>query len=279
MIALDVKTGEVMWDVQIGPEGTRANGGPLVANGKIIIGTARARRNAGGAGFDFYGGGRIIAFDAATGREDWRFRTLPGPDEPGGHTWNGLPLESRSGGAIWTPGSYDPELNLVFFGPAPTYDTGGLRERVRDSELNNDALYTNATLALNADTGELVWHFQHLPNDQWDHDWAFERQIMMLPVDGVMTRVVVTAGKLSIHDVVEAETGRYLFSMDLGLQNVVTNIDPNTGAKTVDADRIPGDGQVKFVCPHVEGGKNWIPSAVNQIPRSSMSPSWNRACT
>ena len=263
MIALDVKTGEVMWDVQIGPEGTRANGGPLVAKDKIIIGTARARRNAGGAGFDFYGGGRIIAFDAATGREDWRFRTLPGPDEPGGHTWNGLPLESRSGGAIWTPGSYDPELNLVFFGPAPTYDTGGLRERVQDSELNTDALYTNATLALNADTGELVWHFQHLPNDQWDHDWAFERQIMMLPVDGVMTRVVVTAGKLSIHDVVEAETGRYLFSMDLGLQNVVTNIDPNTGAKTVDADRIPGDGQVKFVCPHVEGGKNWIPSAVN----------------
>ena len=89
-----------------------------------------------------------------------------------------LPLEKRTGGSVWTAGSYDAERNLAFFGPAPTYDTGPLRDPIAQPGVTNEALYTNATIALDPDTGKLVWHFQHVPNDQWDFDWAFERQLV-----------------------------------------------------------------------------------------------------
>jgi alcohol dehydrogenase (cytochrome c) len=130
--------------------------------------------------------------------------------------------------------------------------------------VNNDALYTNCTIALNPDTGKLVWYYDHLRNDQWDLDWAFERQIFNMNVKGQMRRVVVTAGKIGIFDVLDAKTGKYLTSMDLGYQNLVKAIDPETGFKTVDREHItPGDGTSKFVCPHSEGGKNWIPDSYN----------------
>src|SRR5205823_5394790 len=167
-----------------------------------------------------------VALDAATGEEVWRFYSIAKPGEPG-DSWNGLPLDKRNGGSVWVAGSYDSALNLAFFGPAPTYDTGPLRNRA-GSSVSNDALYTNATIALNPDTGKLVWYYQHLPNDQWDFDWGFERHLLKLPVNGVMRSVVVTAGKEAIFDALEEDTGKYLFSMDLGLQNVVTAIDPRT---------------------------------------------------
>jgi len=257
LVALNIRSGEVVWDVEVAPLGTRMTGGPTIAKGKVILG-------AGGAGgLIENGGGSIIALDAATGNIAWRFKTIPGPDEPGGHTWNALPMKKRSGGTVWTPGSYDPDLNLVYFGTGQTYDTALLRERVPGSPDTNDALYTDSTLAFNPDTGKLVWYFQHMPNDQWDFDWAFERQLMTLSVKGVMRRVVVTAGKPAVHDVLDAKTGQYLYSIDPGLQNVITAINPQTGAKTYDASKIPGNGQTPLVCPHVLGAKSWLPSAYN----------------
>jgi len=119
-------------------------------------------------------------------------------------------------------------LNLVFFGAAQTYDTGPLVHPSKEPGVNNDALYTDTTLAFDPDTGKLVWHFQHMPNDQWDLDWAFERQLINLPVKGETKRVVVTAGKEALYDVLDAATGKYDFSMDLGIQNVVTSIDPSS---------------------------------------------------
>ena len=261
IVALDVKTGDVVWDSPVaeGP-GYGMTGGPLVAKGKIIVGT----------GGRAPGGNFIVALDAHTGEEAWRFSTIAPPDKPGGETWNGLPLEQRTGGSVWVPGSYDPALNLVFFGPAPTYDTAPLRDPVAPTEqldndvlVTNEALFTNATVALNPDTGQLVWYFQHLPNDQWDLDWAFERQIIRLRVGGDVKTMVITSGKPAIYEAVEADTGAYSFSMDLGLQNFVTAINPETGAKTIDERLVPGDGETKFVCPHAGGGKNWTPSAYN----------------
>jgi alcohol dehydrogenase (cytochrome c) len=259
IVALDVKTGAVLWDSPVGA-GTdyRMTGGPLVAKGKVIVGT----------GGRAHGGNFIVALDASTGKEAWRFATIARPGEPGGETWNGLPLEARNGGSIWVPGSYDPALNLVFFGPAPTYDTKPLRDLAAGGTVNNDALFTNATIALNPDTGKLVWYFPHLVNDQWDLDWAFERQIVRLPIRGGVKPVVVTSGKPAIFDVIEAETGKYAFSMDLGLQNFVLRIDPETGAKTIDPKLVPGDGETKFVCPHAAGGKNWLPSSFNPATKT-----------
>ena len=257
VVALDVKTGNVVWDRQVvdyrkNPR-AQMTGGPLVAKGKVIVGTA-------GQG---PGGNLIVALDAQTGKEAWRFHTIAQPGEANGNSWNGLAADKRSGASVWTAGSYDPALNLVFFGPAQTYDTGPMLHPVNQPGINNDGLYTDTTLAFNPDTGKLVWYFQHVPNDQWDLDWAFERQLVTLPVNGENRTLVVTAGKEAFYDALDAATGKYAFSFDMGVQNVIMAVDPKTGAKTINPKVIPGDGEVKTVCPHAGGAKSWLPGAYN----------------
>lgn len=264
VVALDVRTGKVVWDQAVADpkKGYRITGGTLVARGKVMVGTTGRAE----------GGNYIAALDADTGREAWRFHTIAQPGQPGGGTWNGLPLEKRNGGSVWIPGSYDAVHNLAFFAPGNTYDTGPLRNPVTQSGVSSEALYLDSTLALNPDTGRLSWHFQHQANGQWDLDWAFERQVMQLPVNGRMETVVVTAGKQMIFDLVEAETGRYVSSIDLGLQNVVTAIDPKTGAKTTDPQLLPGDGTTKMICPHVSGGRGWLPTSYDAASRTLYLP-------
>ena len=264
MVALDVRTGKVVWDQEIGDRkaGVGLSGGPLVAKGKVMVGTSGRTP----------GGNYIVGLDAQTGKEAWRFYVIARPGEPGGDSWNGLPLDKRNGASVWTAGSYDPALNLAFFGPAQTYDTGPLLHPVNQPGVTNDGLYTDSTIALNPDTGKLVWHYQHLPNDQWDLDWAFERHIIPMNVNGTVKKVVVTSGKQGIYDVLEADTGKYVFSKDLGIQNIVTAIDPKTGAKTINPAVIPGDGKTKLICPHPGGGRSWIPSSYNPETKILYTP-------
>ena len=264
VVSLDTRTGDVRWDQLVGDltRGLRMTGGTLIARGKVMVGTTGRAE----------GGNYIVALDAASGEEVWRFGTIPGPDDPGGHTWNGLSRAERNGGSVWIPGSYDPVHNLAFFGPGNTYDTGPLRDLSRVPGTNNDALYLDTTLALNPDTGELVWHFQHQANGQWDLDWAFERQVMTLPVDGIETSVVVTIGKQSIVDIVETATGDYVSSIDMGLQTGIIAIDPKTGAKIQDPTLIPGDGETKTLCPHVSGGRGWLPTAYHPESKTAFVP-------
>ena len=251
LVALDAKTGKLMWEQQIGdPKTTRITGGPLLAKGKVMVGTVGRAP----------GGQYIVGLDAETGKPAWRFNTIAQPGEPN-DSWNGLPLALRNGGSVWTAGSYDPEQNLAFFGPAPTYDTGPMRDRVNKRGVRNDALYTNATVALNPDTGKLAWFFQHVPNDQWDFDWAFERQIVHLPVNGQTRKLIITAGKEALYDAIDAQTGKYVFSIDMGLQSLISAVDPKTGAKTIDPALIPGTGKKTTVCPHAGGAKNWTPAS------------------
>jgi alcohol dehydrogenase (cytochrome c) len=167
-------------------------------------------------------------------------------------------------------GSYDPSLNLVYFGVAQTYDTGPLR--FLQTGASNDALYTDTTVALNPDTGKLVWHFQHQPNDQWDYDWAFGRLIFDMPLAGGTKRVVATSGKQAIYDVVEAETGKYVSSMDLGVQDVVIGIDPKTGAKHINPRLIPDGRDTITTCPHAGGAKSWIPESYNPDTKTIVVP-------
>jgi alcohol dehydrogenase (cytochrome c) len=255
-IALDAKTGRLIWDQPLGsPEaGFFLSGGPLVAKGKVMQGV-------GGATAD--GGAYIVALDTETGKEAWRFYSIPRPGQPGGDSWNGLPLEKRHGGSVWTSGSYDPELNLAFFGPGNSYDTGPLRYPSGKRGVSNDGLYTETTIALDPDTGKLKWHFQHVRNDQWDLDWAFEREILSLPVNGEMKKLVVTGGKVGIFDALEAASGKYVFSVDMGLQTLISAIDPKTGAKTIDPKLLPDRNHVVTVCPHGGGGRNWMPTSYN----------------
>jgi PQQ-dependent dehydrogenase (methanol/ethanol family) len=252
-VALDVKTGRVVWDQPLVEErGFNLSGGPLVAKGKVMIGTSG---RVGGKNY-------IVALDAETGNFAWRFNTIAQPGEPGGDTWNDHTATERNGGSVWTAGSYDSALNLAFFGVAQTYDTALLVKPVRPG-VNTDGLYTDCTLAINPDTGKLVWYYQHLPNDQWDLDWVFERQIVRMPVNGVVRPVIMTSGKQATYDILDAETGKWIYSKDLGLQNIVSSIDPVTGKKTINPQTMPGDGQSKMVCPHVDGAKSWIPGSFN----------------
>jgi alcohol dehydrogenase (cytochrome c) len=256
MVALDAKTGAVTWDhpLKQGADDSYLRGGPLLVRGKVIEGTA-CHSTAGGC--------RIFALDAGTGEEVWRFYTIARPGEPGGDSWNGAPLAERYGGSVWTSGSYDPELNLLYFGIGQTYATATLLKPHAATGKSADGLYTDATVALDPDTGRLVWYYQHFNRDVWDFDWVFERTLAELPIDGRMRKVSVTGGKLGIFDVLDRATGRYLFSQDLGLQNLVVSIDPRSGRKIVDPRLAPKFDVTETICPHGGGARNWPATAFN----------------
>ncbi|HEY2351664.1 MAG TPA: PQQ-binding-like beta-propeller repeat protein [Candidatus Acidoferrum sp.] len=247
LVALNVKTGDVIWDSPLADykKGYQETGGPLVAKGKVMQGIAGQAP----------GGNFIVALDIETGNEAWRFHTIAQKGEPG-DSWNGLPDEKRNGGSVWTAGSYDPQLGLAFFGVGQTYDTGPVLHRV--AGFSNDGLFTDCTLAFDPASGKLVWYFQHVHNDQWDLDWAFEQQLINLPLDGADKKMVVTSGKMGIYEGMDAATGKYIFSKDLGIQNVIASIDPKTGEKTIDPEVVIGDGKPHMICPHPGGGRNWI---------------------
>jgi alcohol dehydrogenase (cytochrome c) len=254
VVALNVTNGKVIWDHPVDdPKIWRISGGPMVAQGRVMQGvTGRAP-----------GGGFIVGLDANTGEETWRFFTIAQPGDPNDKSWNDTPLEKRNGGSVWMPGSYDPDLKLAFFGIAQTYDTAPLLHRVAKRGITNDGLYLDSTVALDPQTGQKKWYFQHLPDDQWDYDFVFERQVLQLPIDGHLTKVVLTAGKPAIYDALRAQDGHYLFSIDLGLQNFVTAIDPKSGAKHIDPARYPDQKQPFMICPHAGGAKSWLPASFN----------------
>jgi alcohol dehydrogenase (cytochrome c) len=256
IVALDVQTGKAVWDTRVGDFKVREGltGGPLVADGRVLVGTT-------GTGVGAKPGGpQIIGLDAATGKELWRLGTIAKPGEPGGESWNGVPFLDRSGASVWTTPSYDPGTGLAYFGTGNTYDTAPLL-KPQQKGMTRDGLFTNSTIAVDPVTGRIAWYRQHFPNDQWDLDWAFERQLVDLEVRGVKRRVLITAGKIGIYDALDARTGEFLFSIDLGLQNIVRSIDPVTGEKHVDTSLYPGDGKVKMTCPHAVGAKSYLPAA------------------
>ena len=270
VIALDVHTGKVVWDqVVLTPEqrdsrgkaegvALHLNGGPIVVKGMVIIGVSLGIENSPGGCF-------IVGLDAGTGAERWRFHTIARPGQPGGDSWNDAPANERYGGGVWTAGSYDPELDLVYFGIGNTYNAATLLEPRPGASgvTGNDGLYTDATVALRPATGELVWHYQHHRRDVWDLDWVFEQSVVTLPVDGKPRKLVITGGKTAIFDAVDAATGAFVFAKDMGMQNLVVDIDPKTGEKHVNPAVQPEAGKAKLLCPSASGARNWPSSAVN----------------
>jgi alcohol dehydrogenase (cytochrome c) len=251
IVALNAKTGRVVWDQPIADQkqGYGLTGGVTVAKGKIIASTTGRAP----------GGNYIVALDAQTGKEAWRFGTIPKDGEVGGNTWNNVPHEKRNGGSVWVPGSYDSTTGLLYIGVGQTYDTGPYRDPAAGA--NDDLLFTDSTLAIDPDTGKLKWHYQHLSNDQWDYDWAFTRMLIRLTPGGGL--LVGTGGKQAVYDYLDAKQGEYAFSFDLGVQNVITSVDPKTGAKRIDASLTPGNDRTVMTCPHAGGSKNWLPDSYN----------------
>ncbi|MDP3739294.1 MAG: PQQ-binding-like beta-propeller repeat protein [Hyphomonadaceae bacterium] len=262
VLALDAKTGATVWDqpIEVRPPATVSTtlglrSAPLIVGDKVIQGVTTSF---------VAGGGYIVALDINTVKEIWRFNSIARPGEPGGETWNGLPLEKRFGGSVWHQGTYDRDLNLIYYGVAPTYDTAPLRNPSGIPGTTSDALYTNSTIALNPDTGKLVWHYQHFANDQWDLDWVFERQIVTVRIGGRNRKVVMNVGKMGILDAVDAATGAYVFSIDAGTQNIITAVDPVTGAKTIDPQRLPDPTRPTVYCPGPSGGRSWPPTSYSK---------------
>ncbi len=270
IVALDVKNGGVRWDhaVVSAEQGMRPglidgayfhiSGGPLVAHGKVIVGVS--------LGIDTGGGDWIVGLDAHTGEEQWRFNTIARPGQPGGDSWNGAAVNERYGSGVWTIGSYDPDLNLLYFGTGNTYDVGTLLIPRKGKGLsNNDALYSDSTVALNPDTGKLSWYYQHMNRDVWDLDWVFERTLVTLNLNGKPTKLVVTGGKSAIFDALSAADGRYQFSKDLGLQNLVASIEATTGRKVIKPELEPRAGRTDLICPVASGARNWPTTALDPV--------------
>ena len=260
LFALDTKTGDLIWDKTVANyrHGFGFSSGPIVANGVIIQGmTGCSRAQPGGCFF--------TGHDVNTGEELWRVHTIARGDTPEGNSWNGVPLESRYGASAWMAGSYDPEQNLFFGGVGQVYpwniEMAGLVPPSPDPGVTNEALYTNATLAIDVTTGELKWYFQHLETDSLDLDYAFERILIDLPVDGEERKMTVTVGKIGIIEALDRFTGEYLWDVETVPQNVVLSIDPDTGDKTINPDVIPVIGETTFNCPADPGGKSWQATA------------------
>jgi PQQ-dependent dehydrogenase (methanol/ethanol family) len=264
VFALDVKTGAMRWETKIldYQKGAQQTSGPIIANGKVISG--RGCEPEGGADACV-----ITAHDAKTGKEVWRTRTIPRPGEPGAESWGSVPLEKRIHVGTWMVPSYDPQLNLIYIGtsvssPAPKFMLDGADKKY---------LYHNSTLALNADTGAIVWYYQHLV-DHWDLDHPFERLLLDTAVAPNAKEVlwinprlkpgekrqVMTGipGKTGIVYTLDRRTGEFLWARPTVHQNVVSAIDGATGAVTVNPDAVfSAEGQTKQICPGPNGGKNW----------------------
>ena len=266
IVALEVRSGDLRWDhAVVAPEQGvhlgqfdgayfHISGGPLLVHGKVIVGVS--------LGIDTGGGDFIVGLDAQSGEEKWRFNTIARPGQPGGDSWNGAPVNERYGSGVWSIGSYDPDLNLAYFGTGNTYDVGTLlAPRNGKSPSNNDALYTDSTVALDADSGKLIWHYQHMNRDVWDLDWAFEQSLVTLPVNGKSTKLLVTGGKSAIFDALNRADGRYQFSKDLGLQNLIAGIDPKSGKKIIRPQFEPKAGRTDLVCPAATGARSWPTTA------------------
>ena len=245
LMAFDARKGTVLWDTAIGDPkaGHGATAGPLAVNGKLlqILGYCGSFREEKCF---------VSAYDASTGKEVWRFKTIALAGEPGGDTWGGLPNLFRVGVESWTTPSYDPELNLTYWGTAQAKPW----MRASRESGNGATLFANSTLALNPDTGKLSWYYDHAPGESLDLDEVFERVL----IDDQGQNLVFSAGKPGILWKLDRKTGKYLGHKEMVFQNVYDSFDPTTGEPHYRNDIVEQRiGEWVQSCPSTEGGKNW----------------------
>jgi alcohol dehydrogenase (cytochrome c) len=252
MFALDARTGKNVWDTLIGD---RAKGpfstssGPIAVKGKLIQGLGGCARYQDEKCF-------ISAYDAQTGKQVWKFYTIAKEGEPGGDTWGKLPNLFRAGGETWITGSYDPDLNLTYWGVAQSKPW----MRISRGSGNGATLFANSTVALNADTGKLAWYFSHAPGESLDLDEVFERVL----VDDGNQRVVFSAGKAGILWKLDRRTGKYIGHKETVFQNIYDSFDPQTGEPHYRNDIVEQSvGEWVQSCPTSEGGHNWHAMSYN----------------
>src|SRR5439155_6870901 len=203
LVALDAKTGDEVWKSQIVDytQGSVITSPPTIVKNLVITGFG---------GGEFGARGFIAALDQNTGKGVWRFWTIPAPGEPGNESWKGDSWK-LGGGAAWGIGSYDPKLNLLFYGTSNPSPWGASVRGPDSGEYGAFTnLYTSATLAINPDTGKLVWHYQSTPHDAWDYDGVNELVLTDLLINGQMTPVALKADRNGFFYVLDRRTGRLI---------------------------------------------------------------------
>ncbi|MGE3509427.1 MAG: PQQ-binding-like beta-propeller repeat protein [Vicinamibacterales bacterium] len=242
LVALDARTGRVVWDREVADYqlGYRYTSGPIVVKGKIIAGMTGCDRYKNDVCF-------VSAHDPRTGNELWRTSTIAKPGEPGGDSWGDRPVTFRAGGDAWIPGGYDPATDLIFWSTAQAKPWA----RAQRGGTGNE-LYTNSTLALNPETGKIVWYHQFIPADSHDQDEAYESIL----VDHRGRQSIFKMGKLGILWELDRKTGKYLSGTDLGYQTIF-ELDRSNGQLIYQPGMLQQIGQQINYCPSVHGMKNW----------------------
>jgi len=245
LLAFDAKSGAVLWKATLEDykKGYAATATPLIVKNLVVTGMA---------GAEFGTRGFIDAYDADTGKRVWRFYTVPGEGEPGGETWASDSWK-RGGGSTWITGTYDPELNLIYWGtgnPGPDLNGDGRR---------GDNLYTCSLVALDADTGKLKWHYQFTPHDVHDWDAASDPVLTDLPVNGRTVKAVIQANRNGFFYAFDRESGKLLHAKAYTKVTWADGIGPD-GRPILISGQDPTE-QGNRACPGMGGAHNWQATA------------------
>jgi alcohol dehydrogenase (cytochrome c) len=241
LLCLDARSGHLLWDVAYtdGNKNYGATSAPLVVKDKVLVGTS---------GGDDGVRGFVAAYDAETGKEAWRFWTIPGPGEFGSSSWPGESYK-LGGGTTWMPGTFDPDLNTIYCGtsnPAPDFD-GGPRP--------GDDLYTDCLLALDPDTGKLKWYFQFTPHDLFDYDAVETPVLVDATFRGKPRKLIVQANRNGFIYVLDRVTGEFLSATRFSTKlNWASGIDEK--GRPIRTEAQP-TAEGTRVCPGMVGATNW----------------------
>ena len=263
LYSLDASDGKVLWKVDTIEDHKRAysvTGAPQIAGKVVVIGN-------GGAEFDSRG--YVTAYDLETGKQAWRFHTVPGgPSEPNeskameisAPTWHGNDAKLGGGGNAWDGMNYDPELNLVYFGTA----NGAPWSRTNRSPGGGDNLFVSSIVALHADTGEYAWHYQVTPGERWDYDATPQLMLATLKMGGTDRKVLMQASKNGFFYVIDRASGQ-LLSADKFVDVNWADVDPKTG-RVVENKKLAdySDGKPRLVFPSAIGAHNFNPMSLSQ---------------
>jgi alcohol dehydrogenase (cytochrome c) len=261
MIAIDAKTGKELWNTEAADpkQGYAFTHAPLVIKDKVIAGTA---------GGEFGVRGFIAAWDVNTGKEVWRFNTVPGPGEPGHETWSGDSW-IHGGAPIWVTGSYDPDLNLTYWGtgnPGPDWD-GAARL--------GDNLYSCSVIALNPDTGKLQWYYQFSPHNEFDWDSTQTPVLADIEWQGRQRKVMLWANRNGMFYVIDRISGEFMKGQPFAKTNWTSGFDP--AGRPIPAKGIVPTKEGTLVYPGNQGGTNWYPPSFSPHTGLFYIPTWENS--
>jgi alcohol dehydrogenase (cytochrome c) len=258
LVAVNAKSGRLLWNVAVGrPEaGYSLTLAPLIVKDKVIVGPA---------GGEYGIRGFIAAFDAKSGREAWRFNTVAGPGEPGRESWGGDSWKT-GGGSIWVTGSYDPESNLTYWG------VGNAGPDRNGDPRPGDNLYTASVVALDADTGQLKWHYQFSPHDEFDQDATQIAVLADIRWEGRPRKAMLWANRNGFFYVIDRTTGQFLSGKPFVRVTWAEGFDEKGRP-----NRVPGQEatpQGTLVYPGNQGATNWYNPSYS--PRTGLIyvPAW-----